>query len=264
MEGYVKIFRKLLEWEWYDDTNTKVVFLHCLLKANFADRNWRGIEIKRGQFITSVAAMAEELNLSGQQTRTALAKLQKTGEITIESTNKYSIVTICNYDSYQEVEETEQQTNQQSNNNQTTNKQQTNNNNVRRKEGKNDNNNININTTPNGDSVKPTTRFQKPSIDDVKAYVAEKGYMVDAERFWNYYESNGWKVGRNTMKDWRAAVRTWATKDNKPQATPIPAIPTRVIAEPGIVNFSEEMGRLQELKERQRAERERRQNTLNL
>lgn len=52
-------------------------------------------------------------------------------------------------------------------------------------------------------------KFQKPSIEDVKAYCAQRNKGVDAERFLNYYEANGWKVGKNPMKDWKAAVRTW-------------------------------------------------------
>jgi hypothetical protein len=60
------------------------------------------------------------------------------------------------------------------------------------------------------------TKFQKPSIDDVKEYCTERNNSVDPERFVNYYESNGWKVGKNPMKDWRAAVRTWE-KGSRPQ-----------------------------------------------
>lgn len=59
-------------------------------------------------------------------------------------------------------------------------------------------------------SLSKKNKFIKPSVDDVYAYILEKGYNVDAEHFVSYYESNGWKVGRNQMKDWRAAVRTWA------------------------------------------------------
>ena len=61
----------------------------------------------------------------------------------------------------------------------------------------------------------PRTRFTPPSVQDVRDYCIEKGYHIDAERFCDYYISNGWMVGRNKMKDWRAAVRTWAKKDNQ-------------------------------------------------
>ena len=59
----------------------------------------------------------------------------------------------------------------------------------------------------------PAKRFVKPSVDQVRAYCAEKGYPVDAQRFFDYYESNGWMVGKNHMKDWQAAVRNWNQRD---------------------------------------------------
>lgn len=62
-------------------------------------------------------------------------------------------------------------------------------------------------------SAKSTTtkrkRFEKPSISDIKQYCIERNNNVNAEQFFDYYESNGWKVGKNSMKDWKAAVRTW-------------------------------------------------------
>ena len=64
---------------------------------------------------------------------------------------------------------------------------------------------------------KPPTchRFTPPTVDEVKAYCAEKGYAVDPSRFVDYYTSNGWKVGKNPMKDWKAAVRTWNGKEKQ-------------------------------------------------
>lgn len=69
---------------------------------------------------------------------------------------------------------------------------------------------------------KPPTRhrFSPPSVEDVREYCKEKGYNVDPERFVDYYTSNGWKVGRNPMKDWKAAARTWAKKE-KPNGMPV-------------------------------------------
>lgn len=68
-----------------------------------------------------------------------------------------------------------------------------------------------------GASATPSkvARFTRPTLDEVKAFISENGYRVDADRFMAYYESNGWKVGRNPMKDWRAAIRgTWAKGDS--------------------------------------------------
>ena len=140
MDGWIKLYRSMLEWEWYDDINTKCVFIHCLLMANFEPKKWRGIDVQRGSFITSVSQLAEQTHLSEQSVRTSLNKLKLTKELTIKSTNKFTIITITNYDSYQQLESQDQQTNQQANqqttNKQLTNNQQTTNNNVRIKERK--------------------------------------------------------------------------------------------------------------------------------
>jgi phage replication initiation protein len=57
---------------------------------------------------------------------------------------------------------------------------------------------------------KTTKKFVKPNIEEVQAYINEKSYNIDPHCFIDYYESNGWKVGRNSMKDWKATVRNWA------------------------------------------------------
>lgn len=121
MNGWIKLWSKITEWEWYSNGNTFRVFLHLLLKANFKDKNWHGITIRRGQVVTSVANLGRELGLTVQQTRTALSNLQKTNEITIKSTNKYSLVTVENYERYQCQPSEEQQTNNNQPNNQTNN-----------------------------------------------------------------------------------------------------------------------------------------------
>ena len=62
----------------------------------------------------------------------------------------------------------------------------------------------------------PTTtrqRFKPPTVDEVKDYITEKGYTIDPETFVDYYTANGWKIGKSSMKDWRAAVRTWNRKE---------------------------------------------------
>ena len=101
MEGWIKIHRKILNWEWYDDINTKVLFFHLLLTANHQDKKWRGKIILRGQRLTSLQHLADETHLTVKQVRVALDKLKKTNEVTTKGTNKYTLVTIEKYSDYQ-------------------------------------------------------------------------------------------------------------------------------------------------------------------
>jgi len=99
--GWIKLHRSLLDWEWYDDINAKMLFLHCVLKANHSDKRWRGVTIKRGQFYTSLDTLSKELGLSVQKIRTAISKLESTGEITSKQHAKARMVTVINYDQHQ-------------------------------------------------------------------------------------------------------------------------------------------------------------------
>ena len=101
-EGWISLYRKFLEWEWYDYPTVKIIFLHCLLSANHKNIKWRDIVIKRGQLVTSYEKLATLNGLTVQQVRTALEKLQSTHEITYQSTNQYSIITVKNYNLYQD------------------------------------------------------------------------------------------------------------------------------------------------------------------
>lgn len=103
MGNYIKIDRKILEWEWYRNEHTKNVFLHCLLKANWKDGKFEGKEIPRGSFITSVKKLSIELDLTEDEVKTALKHLIQTGELTKQTTNKYSVITVSNYEFYQDV-----------------------------------------------------------------------------------------------------------------------------------------------------------------
>ena len=98
---WLKFYHRFLDWEWYDDINTKVLFIHLLLKANYKDNKWKGITIKRGQHLTGRFSLAKETGLSEQSVRTSLGRLISTNEITKHSTHTYTIITINNYDKYQ-------------------------------------------------------------------------------------------------------------------------------------------------------------------
>ena len=100
--GHITIERKILNWEWYTDQNVFHLFMYFLLKANWKDSNWRGIKICRGQLITGRMKISTDTGLTERQIRTCMDKLKSTNEITVKSTSKYSVITICKYDSYQD------------------------------------------------------------------------------------------------------------------------------------------------------------------
>lgn len=118
---WIKIFTKFLNWEWYKDQNTKALFIHCLLNANWKDGRFEGHDIPRGSFVTGRKKLSQELGLTEQEVRTALKHLISTNELTIKKTNKFSIISIVNFEKYQQVN---QQNNQQLTNNQPTTNQQ--------------------------------------------------------------------------------------------------------------------------------------------
>lgn len=99
--GYVKIYRRLKDWEWYSDANTARVYLHILLSANHRTVRFKGANIKKGQCLLSVEKMAEALRMSRQSARTALQHLISTNEITTKPTKAGTLITVVNWDNYQ-------------------------------------------------------------------------------------------------------------------------------------------------------------------
>lgn len=102
MSGYIKLYRSLLDWEWYKNIPVRVLFEHCLLRANHKENKWQGKVIKKGSFITSLDNLAFETGLTKMQVRTALNKLKSTHEITHEGHSQYSIISIKNWSKYQQ------------------------------------------------------------------------------------------------------------------------------------------------------------------
>ena len=99
--GFVKIDRKILNWEWWDDVNVFRLFVTILLLANWEDKSWHGREIKRGQLFTSISSLSKKSGLTVKQTRLALNKLIRTHEVAIERASNGTLLTVVNYDVYQ-------------------------------------------------------------------------------------------------------------------------------------------------------------------
>ena len=100
---FVKLHRSITKWRWYQDANTFRVFVHLIIHANIKDRDFENLTIHRGQVVTSIAHLARDLKISIKSVRTALNHLKSTQEVAIETTSKFSIITIKNYNEYQMV-----------------------------------------------------------------------------------------------------------------------------------------------------------------
>lgn len=193
-----------MEWEWYGNINTKILFIHCLLKANWKSGKFEGTTVPRGSFVTSIKQLSLELGLTNDEIRTALKHLIKTGEVTKQTTNKYTVITVSNYHLYQT--EPKQIPNEfQAEPGQTPNEPHTitklfptieERNKGRKEEKKN---------TP----LKSPRGFVPPTMEEVRGYVESVGSQVDPEEFVAFYESKGWMVGKNKMKSWKSAIVTW-------------------------------------------------------
>lgn len=155
--GWIKTYRKLLEWEHYRNGNVVRLFLHLLLMANVEDKEWKGVTIKRGQLVTSVSKLANELGLTINQIRTSKTTLKNSGEITVKTTNKFSVITICKFESYQDCEKVQSQAKSQAKPQATTHPkpQQLKNN----KEDKNKSTNVDIPLYPPGLEPKASKKY---------------------------------------------------------------------------------------------------------
>lgn len=105
MNGFVKTYRSLLDWEWYGHPDMVTLWIHLLLMAAYKDCSircgYRHIDVKRGQLVTNRRKLARETGLSERQIRTCLSRLKASQEVTINATHKYSVITVCKYDVYQ-------------------------------------------------------------------------------------------------------------------------------------------------------------------
>lgn len=159
--GWVKLHRKITEWEWYSDVNTTRVFLHLLVVANHKDKKWRGIDIKRGQRLTSISALSKETSLTIKNIRTAIKRLKSTNEVASYSTAQHTIFTMVNYDLYQE------EANETANQGQTEGKQGATNKNVK-----------NEKNVKNKDFVESEPQRKKFNFTDVDYQCAEWIYSL--------------------------------------------------------------------------------------
>lgn len=206
MNGWIKLYRSFLDWEWHDDYPTAWLFLHMILLANIRETSWHGYKVERGSFISSRRSLAKITGLSEHQVRVALEHLKMTGEVASSATPKFTVFTIKNYDKYQRDDPLNDQQMASNVSSSMANKWPSDGQVVATaKEGKEEK------EVKKEEGRRESGRFAPPTLEAVRQYCLERKNRVDPQRFVDYYEANGWRVGRNPMRDWKAAVRSWET-----------------------------------------------------
>lgn len=209
--GYLKLWRSSLDSEVFHNEYLWRLWSYCLMKTTYKARYVRlqigggvsSIQIEAGQFIFGRTKAAEYLCWKPSTLWKRMLKLQSMGNIKIDSSNKqFSIVTICNWADYQGEEISKEQRGD----NEVTTKEQRGDTNKKDKKDEKD--------------KKITTRgankFTPPTQEDVDIFFSEKGFQDEAEKFFDHFTSNGWKVGgKAPMKDWQAAARNWIRRGHK-------------------------------------------------
>ena len=209
-QGWISVHRQLQDhWLWEDKPFSKgQAWIDILMLANHADNRFllgnEVVEVKAGSFITSEQKLADRWGWgSRHKVRNFLELLQKDNMIVKKGDNKKTTITIEKYRFFQD---TKTATGQQRDNDGTATGQQ-----------RDTNNNDNNDNNENNDNKNRGKRFTPPTLVEVKAYCLARNNTVDPEAFIDFYESKGWMVGKNKMKDWKAAVRTWERGRSKPQ-----------------------------------------------
>lgn len=196
MSGFITLQRQLLEWEWYKDTKTKSLFIHCLLKANWEDKQWKGENIKRGQFITSINSLSSELNMSVKEIRNAIVKLEKTNEIIKKGANKFTLLTVVKYEFYQELNSTG------------ANKGQT-----KGKQRATTNNNNNITTNNTIDNRKLEFAHTLKEFNSIYS----RDMLKEFYEYWTETNEGGIKFRREMQKTWDLSrrLKKWQSNNTK-------------------------------------------------
>lgn len=222
--GFVIEPRAILTNEWYTDPLTMHLLRHCRLRANFENTKWRGIEIKRGQFVTSLKTLSTETGMSVKQVRTALEKLEKTGYAASKATNKNRIITVFFYDEEQNMgKQTGKQTGKQRANKragkgQTEGKQRaTDNNNISNDILNNEKQGVcapSAHTQQENNAAAPGALGERERADKV-TYVDVRRYQIDnrigggeeVSEFYSGFEKSGTRIPDDWQKIYRAFIR---------------------------------------------------------
>ena len=208
--GYFKLYRNILNHRYFQDAEKLRFWIWCLLKASHKTHKViignETVILEPGQFITGRKSASVELKISEMTFRSLLKFFsEKDKKLTNKTTNKYTVITVTEYNTYNFVEnESNQQSNQQLTNKQpTTNQQLTTYNND--KNVNNDNNRV------------VQRKFIPPTIDDITKYIKDNNYTVDPNIFLKYFTESNWiDSNGKKVKNWKQKIITWNGRNQKP------------------------------------------------
>ncbi len=207
IDSFIKLQRQITQWEWYTDTNTKSLFIHLVLMAQHKDTEWRGITLKRGQLLTGRLLLSKQTGLSEREIRTAINKLKTTNEIAVRTTNQFSVITVNNYNTYQEKKDVDRPA-ERPTERPTTDQRATTCKNVKNDKKK----------TLNTDSVKTPVFTIPEKRETADLFISKGSTNEEAGRFWYFYDSKGWMVGKVKMTNWTSAAYRWISETKKQEA----------------------------------------------
>ena len=202
--GYIKLYRSLLNWEWYDDINTKTVFLHLLLTVSIAESQWHGITVPRGSRVSSYSVLAKETRLTERQVRTAISHLEMTGELTRYKHPKFTVFAINNYDKYQLMTDktTEQR---QGDDRETTGWRQQ----YKKIEEDKEDNHLSILDTE--------SQNFPPTLEEIRLFAEQEKIRIDVQKFYDYYTERDWKTKNgNFIRNWKNTLQYWGETEGTP------------------------------------------------
>lgn len=201
--GFVKLHRSITEWEWYSDVNTCRLFLHLLLTANYKPTKFQGHDVPAGGVVTGYPALAAQTGLSVKSVRTAIKHLKSTGEVAVNSTTKFSIITMTNWEAYQQ--EGSQPALQGAGKGQATGSQG-----ATSKEGKKERKKEVLDARVKTRPSRIPDDWQPDEVFAQREGIGRERTKREADKFRDYWRSQPGQKGVKT--DWPATWRNWVRK----------------------------------------------------
>lgn len=204
--GFVKLFRKLVDWKYAQFPNAVALWVHILIRANWKDGYFMGHEIPRGSLATSMQGLAEQTGMNRSTVIKWVKRFEDDGQIECVRTQRFTIIKVSNYRAFQDVDsdgyqQLNQQQNQQLGQQQS---QQQGQHNIRSKEIKN--------------SKKERIESKAhtpPTIFEVREFFFNEGYDSDPEDFYQYNEARKWKDKAGNIVDWKVKASDWERHEKK-------------------------------------------------